>query len=102
MVGGCLLLAELLPNSRRKLQAFISAGRQTLTLYMAHIVIGIGSLEALGLLDAVPADLPTDQTILVASVAALLFCGVATIYAWLWARYFRRGPVEALMRALAG
>lgn len=70
------------------------AGRQTLTLYIAHILIGMGTLEAMGRLGG--------QTAGQALAAALVFCLSATVYAWIWARVFKRGPIEAVMRKLAG
>ncbi|MCV6593647.1 MAG: DUF418 domain-containing protein [Silicimonas sp.] len=92
-VGLCLWLAE--PARRIGLLALVTpAGRQTLTLYLAHILIGMGTLEALGML--------TDQTTETAVTAALIFCILAMVYALIWARFFSRGPVEAVMRKLAG
>ncbi len=70
------------------------AGRQTLTLYIAHIVVGMGTLQALGML--------IDQTGMIAFIAAALFCVIALIYAWIWGQFFKRGPIEALMRKVAG
>jgi uncharacterized protein len=70
------------------------AGRQTLTLYIAHVLIGMGTLEALGRLD--------NQTRPEAITAATLFCLVAVVYAYLWSLFFKRGPIEAAMRRIAG
>lgn len=68
-------------------------GRQALTLYMAHILIGMGILEEAGLLDG---SLSANQILLY----ALLFCSLSAIYALVWSRWFKRGPLEALMRWL--
>lgn len=93
-VGLCLLGENLF--KRIKITALVGpAGRQTLTLYIAHIIIGMGTLEALGYL-AVP------QTIEPALTAALLFSFAAMVYAFLWVRFFKRGPIEWLMRKMAG
>lgn len=70
------------------------AGRQTLTLYIAHILIGMGTLEAL--------DMIGGQTLFSSVSAALLFCVFAVVYAFLWSRFFRRGPIESAMRKIAG
>lgn len=70
------------------------AGRQTLTLYIAHILIGMGVLEAFGLLGS--------QSLGNSVIASFAFCAVAAVYALVWSRYFRHGPVESLMRRLAG
>lgn len=73
----------------------IPAGRQSLTLYVLHILIGMGVLEEMGLLGG---NLSTSQ-ILWYSVG---FCVLSAIYARLWALFFKRGPLEALMRRLTG
>lgn len=93
VVGLCLMLAGPLARIG-VLDVLAPAGRQTLTLYLAHILVGMGVLEALGMIGG--------QSIAQAVVASAIFCGFVTIYAFFWARKFRRGPVEALMRRLAG
>jgi len=93
IVGFCLLLESLL-RLFRLLHIFTTPGRQTLTLYVAHIVIGMGTLEVLGMIGGKNA-----QTAL---VAAVLFMLAATGYALAWARCCRRGPLETLMRKIAG
>ncbi|WP_170465488.1 DUF418 domain-containing protein [Ruegeria arenilitoris] len=71
--------------------ALIAPGRQSLTLYMAHILIGMGILEEAGLLDG---SLSAPQVF----ACALAFCVASSIFALLWSRKFKRGPLEALMR----
>lgn len=93
LIGSCLLLRNRLARSGL-LTLFIPAGRQTLTLYIAHILLGMLVLDSLGLTD--------DQPVWLATLAALLFCSLAVLYAHLWSRYFKRGPLETLMRKLAG
>jgi len=89
----CSLCTE--PARRFGLLALVApAGRQTLTLYVAHIVLGMGTLEALNLIGG--------QSATRALMASLLFCALATLLAWLWSRVARRGPIEMLMRRLAG
>lgn len=93
VIGLCLRIAAWL-DRRGLLAVFTRPGRQTLTLYFAHIVIGMGALDALGLLHG--------QSLVVAVAAALIFTALAILYAAIWARYFSRGPLEMLMRRLAG
>lgn len=93
VTGLCLLVSDRF-RQWGILRVVVPAGRQTLTLYIAHILVGMGTLEAMGLLGG--------QSITAAVVAAALFCGGATIYALIWSRWFKRGPVEAMMRRLAG
>jgi uncharacterized protein len=93
VIGLCLMVAE--PLGRwRILPLIVPAGRQTLTLYIAHILVGMGTLEALNMLGG--------QTTAQAVGAALSFCLGATIYANIWSLAFKRGPIEALMRKVAG
>jgi len=76
------------------LTPFVRAGQLALTLYVAHVIIGMGALEALGMLE--------NQTLAVSVAAALTFCLAGFIFAYLWLNKFKRGPVEMLMRKLAG
>jgi uncharacterized membrane protein YeiB len=75
------------------LPLFAPAGRQTLTLYFAHILVGMGILEALQMLDG--------QTAGEAARAALIFCIGATAFSYVWAKRFTHGPLESLLK-LAG
>lgn len=93
VTGICLLVSDRL-GAWGVLRVVAPAGRQTLTLYIAHILVGMGTLESLGMLGG--------QSVAAALGASIVFCGAATIYALLWSRRFRRGPVEALMRKVAG
>ena len=93
VVGFCLLVEATLKWSR-VLDFLVPAGRQTLTLYIAHILIGMGTLEAMGMLG--------EQTLRQSVLASFVFCAASTVYAFFWSKAFKRGPVEALMRKLAG
>jgi len=90
---GLCLLAESRLRSSGLLQIFTAPGRQTLTLYVAHIVIGMGTLEALGMLGG--------QDRQTALVAASLFTVTATVYAIVWRLSYRHGPLEMLMRRMS-
>ncbi len=93
VIGLCLRVSDRL-RTMGVLRLLLPAGRQTLTLYIAHILIGMGVLEALGRLGG--------QKVGQAVFASALFCLAATIYALIWAKWFKRGPIEALMRKAAG
>ncbi|MFD2205450.1 heparan-alpha-glucosaminide N-acetyltransferase domain-containing protein [Kiloniella antarctica] len=69
-------------------------GRQTLTLYVAHILLGMGTLEAL--------DMFGGQTTDTAVLAATIFSLCAVFYIWVYNKFFKRGPIESLMRRIAG
>lgn len=87
------LLLKLWPRieKTRIAPALTLPGRLSLTLYMAHILIGMGILDEAGLLDG---GLTAPQ--IVAYTA--LFCALSSLFAVLWSRNFKRGPLEAVMR----
>ena len=89
-IGVILLLTPVL--TRLRLTNWLSApGRMSLTLYVAHIYIGMGVMDELGLLNG---SLDTTQIF----VAATGFSIASIFFARLWFRLMRRGPLEALMR----
>ena len=93
LIGLCLLASEKFRESG--IYSLISpAGTQTLTLYIAHILVGMSVIEALGFTGS--------QSSAQAFVVAMIFCVLATIFAFAWAQWFRRGILESLMRKLTG
>ncbi len=90
VLGAILLLTPLLTLLRLD-QILIAPGRMTLTLYAAHILIGMGLLESLGLLGGQMSSLGI-------FTYSLGFVASAALFALIWLRKFRRGPLEALMR----
>jgi uncharacterized membrane protein YeiB len=72
----------------------VATGQLAQTWYVAHIVLGLGAVVALGLVkDRPPAE-------------ALAWAGglyaLAVAVAVLWRRRSRYGPLEGLMRRLTG
>ncbi|SPF75577.1 hypothetical protein ALP8811_00570 [Aliiroseovarius pelagivivens] len=95
-LGAVLLITPILlvlPIFRRLCDGMIVAGRQTLTHYVAHILIGMGALEAFGLLDG---SLHPMQIFWI----SIAYCAFAALFSWLWSHKFRRGPLEAAMRLI--
>lgn len=93
LIALCLWLGRALPEARWW-RVWLPVGRQTLTLYLTHIMLGMGVLEAIGWLQG--QDLP--EVVLAASLFAL----AALLFANLWNMRFERGPLEWLMRRLCG
>jgi len=92
MIGATLLATPLL--TRLNIATWLATpGRQTLTLYVAHILIGMGILEAIGRLDGSLSS-PAIFTI------AIAFATLTSLYAHAWSRINSRGPLEALMRKI--
>ncbi len=67
-------------------------GKQALTLYVAHVIIGMGVLEALGLLE--------NRTIEFALLSATAFFSLGMVYSVWWPKHFSAGPLEWLFRKL--
>ncbi len=74
------------------LRPFLATGQLALTLYVAHVILGMGILEAMGRLE--------NQTLPFALFASVVFCLAGVIFAHIWRRQFKRGPLEAVMRTL--
>ncbi len=89
----CLVLELTAHRSAVRWAApFVSCGQLALTFYIVHVLIGLVDSENF-------ADAPDLEA---AAFRALLFCGGAVLFAWLWRKRFRRGPLEWVMRHLCG
>ena len=93
VIGLCLLSFKSL--SRIGVSQFlIPAGQQTLTLYILHIMIGIVLIDELGFTGS--------QSIPVLIKSTLMFCVFSLLLTGFWNRYFKKGPIEILMRRITG
>lgn len=68
-------------------------GQLSLTLYVAHVIIGMGFLEAIGRLE--------NQTINFSLLSAAIFCVCGIVFSVVWLRFFSTGPLEWLFRKVA-
>jgi uncharacterized protein len=75
-------------------QPLAATGQMALTWYFIHIVVGLGVIVALGL--------EASQPLPVAAVSGVGFFALAVALSWLWKRNFRHGPLEWVMRKIAG
>ena len=100
IVGGCLLAERnrlLAPVAR----SLAPAGALALTLYVAHVFVGLGTLEGLGwiteasMTQSAAAQIQAQERAL---TSAALFGLLSLSGSALWLRYFDRGPLEALLR----
>ncbi|WP_271271527.1 DUF418 domain-containing protein [Aliamphritea hakodatensis] len=93
VTGLSLLLGQQLQNS--KLLSYLTpAGRHSLTLYIAHILLGMGPVALLGGTGTF--------SVFTSLMTAFVFCGLSLLFSYHWSRRFKRGPAESLMRRLAG
>jgi uncharacterized protein len=75
------------------IRAFSATGRMALTWYVAHIVLGLGGVIALGWRGVSHSR---------ALLTAIEFFGGAVLFSLCWSRRFARGPLEAMFRRVAG
>lgn len=76
------------------MRSLAATGQLALTLYVAHVIIGMGILDALGRLE--------NQSLSFAFLAAAAFCASSVVLSFLYRKRFKHGPLEALMRFLTG
>jgi uncharacterized membrane protein YeiB len=76
----------------RWIRPLVATGQLALTLYVAHVLLGMGVLDAAGMLE--------HQSLPFSLISALTFCGLAVVFALVWRQQFRRGPLEWAMRRL--
>ena len=93
IIGLSLMLTERFPDAKW-IKPFITTGQLSLTLYVAHVVIGMGLLDALGILE--------NQTLPFAIGSAVVFCICAVIFSHFWRKRFERGPLEWGIRRITG
>ena len=92
IIGGSLILTEKYSDVKWT-KPFIATGQLALTLYVAHLVIGMGLLKVLEVLD---------KTLPFAIGSAVIFCICAVIFSHFWRKRFERGPLEWGMRRITG
>lgn len=96
IIGLCCWFTRSAPSNafvNETLRALTPVGRMSLTLYVAHILIGMGTLESLGWL----AGRSLQEVLLATSIHFL--CSIA--FCQLWSRRWHQGPLEMLMRRIS-
>ena len=91
VIIGSLYISERFAHSKLY-QSLCKTGQLSLTLYVAHVIIGMGVLDAFGRL--------YDQTIEFSLFSALTFCACGMLFSVLWLKRFNAGPLEMLFRKL--
>lgn len=86
----CLMVTERFPGGYWF--PLTATGQLALTLYIAHVLIGMGALEAFGWIG--------QQSYAHVWLASLSFYMGAVLFATLWRLRFQRGPVEWLLHRL--
>ena len=94
VIIGLTLLMESVGGHWKRSGPLAATGQLSLTIYLAHVIVGMGFIETIGRLE--------HQTIEFALLSAGVCCVVGMVFAFAWRRVFVRGPFEALMRLIAG
>ncbi|MCP4226483.1 MAG: DUF418 domain-containing protein [Actinomycetia bacterium] len=89
---GSIWLGQRIPGAAS--EPLVSTGQLALTIYLAHVFIGMGILDALDRLE--------DQTLAWAVITSFTFSAAAIAFSWAWRRRYQRGPLEWVMRRVAG
>ncbi|MEU0677966.1 DUF418 domain-containing protein [Streptomyces sp. NPDC006172] len=87
VIVGATVAMDRLPRLRRLAKPVIAVGTMSLTAYVGHFL----AQSAL----SVPAGTGTQQS----WVPLIMFVLGATVFAAVWSRFFRRGPLEHLLNA---
>ena len=74
-------------------EPLIHTGQLALTLYVGHVIVGLGAIEEMGRLE--------NQSLPFAVTAAMTFSAGAIVFSTLWRRRFTRGPLEWVMRKIS-
>ena len=88
----CLELADRFQNSRI-IGALATTGRHSLTHYLAHTLLVLAPMFLCGVIQ---------QSLLTSFVISFAFFGAAVTFSILWSKRFKLGPLEAVMRRIAG
>ena len=88
----CLYFSDRFSESKIN-KWLCKTGQLSLTLYVAHVIIGMGTLESIGRLE--------NQTINFSLVSALIFCVCGIVFSVVWLKFFKTGPLEWIFRKVA-
>ncbi|KZD33178.1 hypothetical protein B4082_3246 [Bacillus cereus] len=88
----CLYITEKFENNWF-VTSIVQTGQLTLTHYVSHVFIGIGTLILLNRME--------HQTLLFVLLFATAFFIFSILFSVLWRKKFSRGPIEWIMRKLA-
>ncbi|MFC7336057.1 DUF418 domain-containing protein [Haloferula chungangensis] len=79
-------------RNSRWIRPFVATGQLSLTLYVAHVIVGMGPLEEIGRLE--------NQSLGFSLLFSFGFFAASVAFAWGWSCRFKRGPLEMFMSYL--
>lgn len=95
LISGCILIAKQFKNNLF-IKALNKTGQMALTFYVAHVIIGMGLVEIIA-----PSKMGNCSIIFSISYA-LTFSLLCIIFAIIWLKHKKSGPLEWLMRKITG
>ena len=93
IIGASLILTQKYLDAKWT-GPFRATGQLALTLYVVHLIIGMGQSKALEIID--------NQTFPFTIGSAVIFCICAVIFSHFWRKRFERGPLEWSIRRITG
>jgi uncharacterized protein len=89
---GCLYISDKF-NESHIVKWLYKTGQLSLTLYVAHVLLGMGVLDSINRLN--------NQTISFSILSSLIFCICGVVFSVFWLKYFKTGPLEWIFRKVA-
>jgi uncharacterized protein len=93
VISGCILLGRRYESSLL-ISALNKTGQLALTFYVAHVILGMGLVEELG------GKKLGEYSITFSVSYAVLFSLLCVLFAVIWLKYKKSGPLEWIMRKL--
>lgn len=93
IISSCILLAKRYENNPI-IDILNKTGQLALTFYVAHVIFGMGIIEEFGPLKF------GEYSIEFSVIYALVFSLICILFAKVWLRYKKSGPLEWVMRTL--
>jgi uncharacterized protein len=93
IISACIIVAKRFENNKI-IDALNKTGQLALTFYVAHVIIGMGIIEAIN-----PAKMG-NYSVEFSVVYALVFSLLCIVFAVVWRKYKTSGPLEWIIRKL--
>lgn len=89
IIVACVFIYQKYAHSNL-LNYLAKTGQLSLSIYIAHVIVGMGLIEYLGLFDT--------SSIEMALLSAIVFCILSIVFSNIWLKYFKLGPFEILFK----
>ncbi|MCG8573297.1 MAG: heparan-alpha-glucosaminide N-acetyltransferase domain-containing protein [Flavobacteriales bacterium] len=93
ITSACILIAKKFEQSKI-IDALRKTGQLALTFYAAHVIIGMGIVEA------IDPEKMGNYSIEFSVIYALVFSALCIVFAIIWRKRKKSGPLESIMRKL--